>query len=88
MSHCLCPPGQWGEEAGGQHGGDADQCGDQSPAEGRGTRDSSCLGRDRIPLPLEWAGGCAVTPKGSWCCGCHQTEGTVTFLLWVSPNSG
>lgn len=48
------PPGQWGEEAGGQHGGDADQCGDQSPAEGTGTRDLSCPGWDRVPVPLEW----------------------------------
>ncbi|NWT76427.1 MVD1 decarboxylase, partial [Prunella himalayana] len=33
------------------------------------------------PFPWNGAGGCAVTPRGSWCCGCHQTGGTVTFLL-------
>uniref|UniRef100_A0A8B9Z6S6 Uncharacterized protein n=1 Tax=Buteo japonicus TaxID=224669 RepID=A0A8B9Z6S6_9AVES len=35
---CVPPPGQWGEEAGGQHGGDADQRGHQPLAEGTGQR--------------------------------------------------
>lgn len=38
MSHHLSPPDQWGEEAGEQHSGDADQVGCQPLAEGMGQR--------------------------------------------------
>lgn len=83
------PPGQWGEEAGGQHGGDADQCGDQSSAEGMGEH-GTCPARAGTGSPFPWngAGGCGVTPKGSQCCGCHQIGVTVTHLPWMSPNWG
>lgn len=89
MSHCLCLPQVSGEKKPVGSTAGMQTSVETSPllkVGGHGT--CPAWAGTASPFPWDGAGGCAVTPKASWCYGCQQIGVTVTFPLWVSPNSG